>query len=601
MKITLKNTWTYLEFSETEVIDYPDFEAALRVKTGIKEDGYERSKAYKIGVWDGITPFYDVKEHKLPTGLRDQLYDFIKKYQVKHPNFNMIVNDEREEEYLTVDMIERPVTFLKNGKELPLFDYQEQSVVEAVEHKTGTLFLATNAGKTASSVGIIKTILPYLERNERVFYIVPSTQIFNQAVDTMQEQFGDKVGYMGAGKFKDGQIMVAIMNSLVSRLKDPADSPDVKLTGENRKVQIFVQEVLPKLEHKTNIKFMLKNFIRGYQQQYKMTAARQDIVEYLEDVANSNMGDAKVAMELNKWRAKYEKVLRKKVGDKLDRYQDTLDMVSNTKVLIADEFHHVKAETWYNTIMSFDNAPYKFGMTGSIDKKDKILLQRMEATVYKIINEVRSEEMIERGISSRPTIHIATITEPNVLTYKDQYGRDVEKPLATERDFPKAYEAGIMTNEVRNRQIVNFAIMNANEGRPTLITITRREHGQALLEALLDKGGKAEFMHGELDLEERESILNNMRSGESNIMIASAMVDEGMDIDVFRVLIMAAGGKSRRQTIQRVGRVLRKKKVDNTSTVIDFMDRTNLYLYNQSKERIKTYNDEGFEVKYLNE
>ena len=65
-------------------------------------------------------------------------------------------------------------------------------------------------------------------------------------------------------------------------------------------------------------------------------------------------------------------------------------------------------------------------------------------------------------------------------------------------------------------------------------------------------------------------------------------------------LIMAGGYKSLRLVLQRVGRILRKKETDNTALVYDFCDKQNVLTYKHSSQRLKIYQNEGFDIKYLN-
>ena len=63
---------------------------------------------------------------------------------------------------------------------------------------------------------------------------------------------------------------------------------------------------------------------------------------------------------------------------------------------------------------------------------------------------------------------------------------------------------------------------------------------------------------------------------------------------------MAGGYKSLRLVLQRVGRILRKKETDNTALVYDFCDSMNKVLWQHSQQRLKIYQNEGFDIKYLN-
>jgi len=65
-------------------------------------------------------------------------------------------------------------------------------------------------------------------------------------------------------------------------------------------------------------------------------------------------------------------------------------------------------------------------------------------------------------------------------------------------------------------------------------------------------------------------------------------------------MILAAGGKSMRQQLQRIGRGLRLNGIDGNSVMVfDFYDQTNLFLRRHSEERIKIFKDEKFDVKVL--
>src|SRR5699024_3107799 len=120
-----------------------------------------------------------------------------------------------------------------------------------------------------------------------------------------------------------------------------------------------------------------------------------------------------------------------------------------------------------------------------------------------------------------------------------------------------------------------------------------------LFRSLNDLDVEHYFLHGEIDSDTRREKLNDMRSGKLKVMIATSLIDEGVDISGINALILGAGGKSLRQTLQRIGRAVRKKKDDNTTQIFDINDMTNRLLYTHSKERRKIYEEEDFEIKDL--
>lgn len=479
------------------------------------------------------------------------------------------------------------VTSIEDAGVSPTFDFhmpETHSFISegVINHNTG------------SSVGIINVLKPYLESNEKIAYIVPSKNIFEQALETMREQYGDKaVGYLGNGKEKLSQINVMMMQSLFSKLKEP--DTGLKLTGKNREYQIFAQEIYPLFDNKTNLVANLRRFLKNYNT--KGVSYKEHLKQSLLELAYSdNITDAKIKLQFNKEYVKYDKLVQKKVGNKWKKYQEYQDMVKNTKVVILDEAHHIKADTYYNTILKFTNATYKFGMTGSIDKKDKLLNLRLKAIFKDVVYRVSNQEMIDRGISAKPTVNMINITKPEGIMSK----RNFTGGYINGHYDEGVYVTGIVKNDYRNKIIVNFAKALVDSGKQTLIIVNHMEHGDRITTELRKLDINVEFTHGEVDKNVRTEQMAKAKAGELDVLVATSVLDEGVDISGFRALIMAGGYKSLRLVLQRVGRILRKKETDNTALVYDFQDKFNKVLWEHSQQRLKIYQNEGFDIKYLN-
>lgn len=83
------------------------------------------------------------------------------------------------------------------------------------------------------------------------------------------------------------------------------------------------------------------------------------------------------------------------------------------------------------------------------------------------------------------------------------------------------------------------------------------------------------------------------------VLIATGIFDEGVDMPLLDAGIMAGGGQSKIKSIQRVGRILRPKPTgSNEVFIIDFKDTGNKYLLRHSAERLQAYEDEGFAVSF---
>ncbi|MDN6113313.1 MAG: hypothetical protein L0I72_09600, partial [Tetragenococcus halophilus] len=279
----------------------------------------------------------------------------------------------------------------------------------------------------------------------------------------------------------------------------------------------------------------------------------------------------------------YQKVIEKKNGAFLKKHQDAIDFLESIAVMIVDEAHHTTSDTWYQVLTSCKNAQYRMALTGSIDTSNKLLWQRMRAVFGDVTTEVSNEEMIEKGISAKPKITIFPILSPTTIQ---------------EKDYHTAYDLGIVQNDYRNSLIAKLIQKKAGRGDGVLAIVNRIDQGETISNKLDELGVSNNFIHGELEDDERDEKLQAMRDGTEKVLISSSILDEGVDISGIDTLVLGAGGKSLRQTLQRVGRGLRKKKTgENKVDVYDFMDYTNKFLKNHSDERKKIYLNEGFEVK----
>jgi len=81
---------------------------------------------------------------------------------------------------------------------------------------------------------------------------------------------------------------------------------------------------------------------------------------------------------------------------------------------------------------------------------------------------------------------------------------------------------------------------------------------------LLDVGIKARVMHSDISKEKRDKDLIDFKNDKFNVMLTSKVLDEGYNLPSIDIGVIMAGDSTARQTVQRMGRVLRKKKKSST-------------------------------------
>jgi superfamily II DNA or RNA helicase len=256
------------------------------------------------------------------------------------------------------------------------------------------------------------------------------------------------------------------------------------------------------------------------------------------------------------------------------------DLLDKTQLLIADECHQVGADTWFQVMRSC-NAYFRYGMSGTpLNRTDGADLRLISVT-GPVITRIRNKELIERGISS----------EVEVLMIK------VEKPKNIHPNTPynDAYDMGVVENIWRNNAICIVANHFAQKDLQSVILVRRIPHGKDLDKRLWTFKQQSslphQFIYGKESTQVRQRAIKDFSSGELHALIATSILDQGVDMPSINVLILGAGGESSIKTLQRVGRGIRKGETGKL-IVVDFADFQNRHLLKHSLQRLKDYKAE---------
>ena len=245
---------------------------------------------------------------------------------------------------------------------------------------------------------------------------------------------------------------------------------------------------------------------------------------------------------------------------------------SSNKIVMVDECHHISSNQMMDVLFTIPGT-YRYGFSGTPLKYDDLSDMKLMAATGKILYETSNKFLISEGYSAVPTVKIHVVESIDLGEW--------------ELDYQTAYDNLIVNNKVRNKIIASVALESKGI---VLILVSRIEHGKLLQSLIPD----SVFVSGEDEAVYRNSVLDNMREGNSCVYIATPIYDEGIDVPNVDTIILAAGGKSHIKLLQRIGRGLRKKENENILIVHDFLDDTNMHLFVHSEERINTYDEQEF-------
>lgn len=269
--------------------------------------------------------------------------------------------------------------------------------------------------------------------------------------------------------------------------------------------------------------------------------------------------------------------------------------IEDVELIILDEAHHASSKMWTQLCEEI-KAPYRLAYTATVHENpecysysDLVLI----GLVGPIIFEIRSKELRERGY----------LADPIVTMLKTKSGA---VPVWS---WDEVYKTGIVNNKVRNSIITSLAQSCYDGGFKVMVFVGRKAHGHALCEYLASQNCDCVFIQGQRTAHEYkpsgvilrhkwsvDDIAEYVNSRERMILVTTQVLDEGLDVPVINVLIMATGMKKYRRTVQRAGRGMRPKNGTNKVYIFDFWDENHLFLKRQSEYRMMTYREEEFDI-----
>ncbi len=250
---------------------------------------------------------------------------------------------------------------------------------------------------------------------------------------------------------------------------------------------------------------------------------------------------------------------------------------------VADECHHSKATSWYEVFSTLNNACIRIGLTGTVDKSNPINEMKLYSCTGEILNKISNEYLIDKGYSAKPICILFTVTTPELET----------------EPYQDAYELGIVESEERLSCITEICDKEVSSNNTVLILVEHIEHGHNIQEELERLHKRVFFTNGTLSSDQRQELLDGLKEHSIDVLISTAILDEGVDVSNINSIIYARGMKSSRKLLQGLGRGLRKKADGSKLRFYDFIDDMNSKLLEHSLSRYNVLKSEGFIIKSL--
>jgi len=224
------------------------------------------------------------------------------------------------------------------------------------------------------------------------------------------------------------------------------------------------------------------------------------------------------------------------------------------------------------------SASNRFGFSGTPWRSDGADVLLTAAFGYNIC-DIKASDLIDLGWLVPPRISFKDIPQNNKIG----------------RSWAEVKKEYIVNNAARNQILIDGTKKLLDMGRKPLVLFREISHGKAL-EAMLPADIKYEIVTGELEVEERDSIRDRFTNGDLDLILASSVYDQGVDLPALDALVLAGGGKSTAKALQRIGRVIRGAPGKTDALVLETWDQSH-YVGKHSMARYQAYRYEtGFKV-----
>ena len=237
--------------------------------------------------------------------------------------------------------------------------------------------------------------------------------------------------------------------------------------------------------------------------------------------------------------------------------------------IIIDEAHHASADT-YQKVLAYFNPKFILGLTATPERADDTnILEIFKNTAHKL--DIQTAVEIGALVPVR-CIRIHTNIDMTKVRFNSvQYNiRDLDvKICVTERN-----------------QLIVDTWLEYVKNRRTVVFCASVKHAEQVAQLFKDVGVAAVAVSGSMKTSERNEQLAKFANGDTKVLCACDLLNEGWDCPQTEVLFMARPTMSKVLYTQQLGRGMRNSEGKEHLMVFDFVDNASQYNAPYSMHRL---------------
>jgi superfamily II DNA or RNA helicase len=244
-------------------------------------------------------------------------------------------------------------------------------------------------------------------------------------------------------------------------------------------------------------------------------------------------------------------------------------------LLIFDECHHLPTD-FYKVIAEYSLAPYRLGLSATPERSDN-KHEDLQSLIGKEVYRKRPEDLAGNALAEHKIVEMKV----NLSKYEQQ---KYDELIAIRNEFLKSQKISLGTMQGWQ----NFVMASARSPQGRRAMLAHREAREIALGTDTKMRVLADLLcqhypertlifttdnatvyqvsqkflipaiTHQTPIKERHEILTKFREGEYKSLVASHVLNEGVDVPAASIAIILSGTGSKREYIQRLGRILRK-------------------------------------------
>ncbi len=241
-------------------------------------------------------------------------------------------------------------------------------------------------------------------------------------------------------------------------------------------------------------------------------------------------------------------------------------------LLVVDECHKAASPSFSAVLALKPSAT--LGLSATPERQyDDGLEKVLIPTLGPVLVRYTYREALADGVIVPFRLHniVFELEEETQVAY-DRLTRRLARSIdASGPDAPDTVAIMLKRARVLNMSIarvrLSLRLVARNRGRKILIFHEDIRACDLIYQVLVENGISAGVYHSGLPLRSRADVLTSFRAGNLDVLVTCRALDEGFNVPETEVGIIAASTATRRQRIQRLGRVLRPSSDKHSATV----------------------------------